>query len=89
MIAIPEPGLDLYGDLHALARRLTRAQVRHVRPVLRDAVGPDAQPYALAEGDRAGRMRFVGIMNSGVGDLGERSEDYLAEGFGRDHRSAD
>lgn len=52
-----------------------RALVRHEHPA---SPGPGRGVPGTGE-----RPRFIGMGRSGLGDLAENSDKYLAEGFGR------
>ncbi|GGP92981.1 hypothetical protein [Streptosporangium pseudovulgare] len=74
-----------YDDLHALVDRLQPHQARELRAVAlrlvesdETADRPESEPPV-----RRRRLAFIGIMDSGVGDLAERHEEILGEGLNR------
>ncbi|MET8158631.1 hypothetical protein ABZT47_19820 [Sphaerisporangium sp. NPDC005289] len=73
-----------YDDLHALVDRLKPDQARRLRAVaLRLVQSGDVPEGASAEQSGKRRLSFIGMMNSGVGDLAERHEEVLKEGLDR------
>jgi hypothetical protein len=70
-----------YEDLHRLVDRLTPDQVRELRMHALRLV--ECQEAAPDEGRRPAKPSFIGIMDSGEGDLSIRHEEILREEFNR------
>ncbi|WP_061296929.1 hypothetical protein [Herbidospora cretacea] len=68
-----------YEDLHRLVDQLNGDQLREIREHTLRLVHPEES----AEGG-AWPPSFFGSMRSGRSDLATRTDEYLAEGFGRD-----
>lgn len=73
-----------YEELHELVDRLQPDQTRGVLRVLRDAIEhPERwQSKGKVEPKHRPRLSFTGVGASGRGDLSERVDDYLSDGFG-------
>jgi hypothetical protein len=77
-----------YEDMHHLVDRLSPAQVRRLRVLVESdpELSGLVDPTLAQESDAPPRRRllsFIGIMESGRGDLSERHEEIIREGLSR------
>jgi hypothetical protein len=77
-----------YEDMHHLVDRLSPAQLRRLRVLVES--NPEfsgiVEPAPASEPDSPPRLRllsFIGIMESGRGDLSERHEEIIRDGLSR------
>lgn len=67
-------------ELHRLVDRLTADQARQLLGAAEELLRPMPQ----LQPDHRPRLSFTAIGSSGLGNLAENADHYLAEGFGRD-----